>query len=88
MKDARAIVAELKKYDPALAAKPRWLVLNKIDLVPVADQERVVGEILRRLRWKKPYFAVSAISGEGTRGVARAVADYLARSRNNGPTGT
>jgi GTP-binding protein len=38
---ARAIVAELKKYDPALHAKPRWLVLNKLDMVPEAERERV-----------------------------------------------
>ena len=36
---ARAIVAELKKYDPELHAKPRWLVLNKIDMVPEAERE-------------------------------------------------
>ena len=87
VKDARAIVAELKKYDPALAAKPRWLVLNKIDLVPETDRDRLVSEIVRRLRWKKPHFVVSAISGDGTNPVCRAVADFLLRTKSDDSQG-
>jgi GTP-binding protein len=83
VKDVRAIVAELKKYDPALAAKPRWLVLNKIDLVPEAERERLVAEILRRLRWKKPHFVVSAISAEGTHAVSLAAADFLSQAKGH-----
>ena len=52
VRDARAIIAELKKYNPALAARERWLVLNKLDLLPPADAERRCKEIVRRLRWK------------------------------------
>jgi GTP-binding protein len=80
VKDVRAIVAELKKYDPALAAKPRWLVLNKIDLVPEADRERHIAAILRRLRWKKPHFVVAAISGEGTGALVSAAAEFLSQA--------
>ena len=62
---ARAIVAELKKYDPALHAKPRWLVFNKLDMVPLAEREQRIREYVRRLRWKGPVFAISALAREG-----------------------
>ena len=59
VKDARAIVAELKKFSPELAARERWLVLNKIDLLPPAEAEKRCKEIVRRLRWKGPVFRIS-----------------------------
>jgi GTP-binding protein len=61
----RAIVAELKKYDPALAAKPRWLVFNKVDMIPTAERETRLKGYVRRLRWKGPWFAISALAREG-----------------------
>ncbi len=64
---ARAIVAELKKYDPALHAKPRWLVLNKLDMVPAEERAARVKEFVRRLRWKGPVFEISALAREGLR---------------------
>jgi GTP-binding protein len=63
--EVRAIAAELKKYDPALHAKPRWLVLNKLDMVPAAEREERVKALVRRLRWKGPVFAISALAREG-----------------------
>ena len=74
-RDARVIAAELKKYDSALARKPRWLVFNKIDLTEDAD--RRVAQILRALRWKRPWFKVSAISAKGCAEVMKAVAREL-----------
>jgi GTPase len=62
---ARAIVAELKKYDPALHAKPRWLVLNKLDMVPEEERAARVKDFVRRLRWKGPVFEVSALARQG-----------------------
>ena len=62
---ARALVAELKKYDPALHAKPRWLVLNKLDMVPVEERARRVREFVRRMRWKGPVFEISALARQG-----------------------
>jgi len=75
--DARAIAAELKKYEPGLARKPRWLVFNKIDLVENADAS--IGRVIRALRWKRPWFKVSALSGDGCREVCKAVARELAK---------
>ncbi|MDP1898914.1 MAG: GTPase ObgE [Rubrivivax sp.] len=62
---ARAIVAELKKYDPALHAKPRWLVFNKLDMVPREERDQRIKDYVRRLRWKGPVFAISALAREG-----------------------
>ncbi|HEU5294151.1 MAG TPA: GTPase ObgE [Burkholderiaceae bacterium] len=62
---ARAVLSELRKYDEALYRKPRWLVLNKIDLLPADARAARVREITRRLRWTGPVFAVSAVAREG-----------------------
>ncbi|MDA1117163.1 MAG: GTPase ObgE [Proteobacteria bacterium] len=62
-RDARALAQELKKYDEALYRKPRWLVFNKIDLAQDADAG--IARILRALRYKGPWFKISAISGKG-----------------------
>jgi GTP-binding protein len=73
VKDARSIVAELKKFSKDLADKPRWLVLNKIDLLPEAEAEKRCAEIVRRLRWKGTTFRISGATGKGTRELIQAV---------------
>ncbi len=77
--DAKAIIAELKKYDRALFDKPRWLVLNKIDMVPAEEREQRIADFVRRLRWKKPVHAVSALTREGCESLMRAVYEHVAR---------
>lgn len=77
VREARAIVAELKKYDPALYRKPRWLVLNKIDLVPGDERAERIEKIRRRLRTRAPVFAISAATGEGCRELMWAVHRFL-----------
>jgi len=62
---AKAIVAELKKFDPELHAKPRWLVLNKVDMLPPEERAARVKDIVRRLRYKGPVFEISALTREG-----------------------
>jgi len=74
---ARIIAAELKKYGQGLERKPRWLVFNKIDIVDDADAR--IQRVLRALRWKRPWFKVSALSGEGCATVSKAVARELAK---------
>ena len=73
VRDARAIIQELEKYDPELAAKPRWLVLNKMDLMLPDDAREHALRIVRRLRFKGPVFLVSAATGEGTRSLVQSV---------------
>jgi len=62
---AKAIVAELKKYDEALYRKPRWLVLNKLDMIPEEERAAKVKDFVRRLRFKGPVFEISALTREG-----------------------
>jgi GTP-binding protein len=75
--DARAIVKELKRYDEALHAKPRWLVLNKLDLIPDAERDARIAAVVKALRWKGPVFAISALTGEGCRALVYAVQTWL-----------
>jgi GTP-binding protein len=77
VRDARVIAAELKKYEESLYRKPRWLVFNKADAVEDADAR--VKRILGALRWKRPWFKVAAISGEGCDALMKAIARELAR---------
>lgn len=76
---AKAIAAELKKFDPALYAKPRWLVLNKLDMVPSDEREARVKDIVRRLRFKGPVFEISALTREGCERLVQSVYEYLAK---------
>lgn len=74
---ARAIVAELKKYDPKLHAKPRWLVLNKLDMVDADLREARVKDFVRRFRYKGPVFEISALTHEGCDKLIKAVYQHL-----------
>ena len=79
VKDARAIVAELKKFSKDLATKPRWLIINKRDLLPDDEAERRAKDIVRRLRHKGPHYLISAATGRGTRELVEAVMRFLER---------
>ncbi len=74
---AKAIVAELKKYDPALHAKPRWLVLNKLDMVPSEEREARVKDFVRRMRYKGPVFSISALTREGCEELIKSVYQHV-----------
>jgi GTPase len=75
-RDVRAVATELRRYDEALYRKPRWLVFNKIDAVDNPDAR--IRAVLARLRWKRPWFKVAAISAQGTAAVTKAIARQLA----------
>jgi GTP-binding protein len=77
VKDARAIVAELEKFSKDLVTKPRWLVLNKIDLVPEEELAKRCAEIVRRLRWKGPTFQISGVTGQGIKDLMQAVMRHI-----------
>ena len=74
---AKAIAAELKKYDPGLYSKPRWLVLNKLDMVPADEREARVQNFVRRMRYKGPVFQISALTREGCEGLIRDIYKHL-----------
>jgi GTP-binding protein len=81
----RGIVRELEKYDAELAAKPRWLVLNKVDMIPAEERAERVRSFVRRLKWKGPVFAVSALTREGCETLVRAVYEHVAASVRPAP---
>ncbi len=77
----RAIEHELRKYDPAMLDKPRWLVLNKADLM-FEDEARTAAEaIVAELGWTQPWYLVSAIGREGTWPIMLAVQTFFDRLR-------
>jgi GTP-binding protein len=76
----RGLVRELRQYDEALFRKPRWLVFNKIDALDAAEAEARIARALRALRWKGPWFKVSALSGEGCHALCSAAFRFLAAS--------
>ncbi|HWP94159.1 MAG TPA: GTPase ObgE [Gammaproteobacteria bacterium] len=84
--DARAIVRELEKFSPELAARERWLVLNKLDLVPPEERDARCRMIVEGLGWTGPVFRIAAIRGEGTRELCRAVMEYLEAHPREAPT--
>ena len=78
---AKAIVEELRKYDESLFAKPRWLVLNKIDLIAEDSRDTAVSDFMeqyhRQLGVPERSFTVSALAGTGCTELTRAIMDYL-----------
>ena len=75
--DAKALVRELRKYDETLYRKPRWLVFNKLDLVPEKEREKLVQSLLKKLGAKRRHFAIAAISGDGCRPLVFGVMEHL-----------
>jgi GTPase len=82
VQQAKAIVAELVKYDPELANKPRWLVLNKLDMVPdEKERAKLVKDFLKRLKWKGPVFEISALARKGLEPLIHAIYEHVAASK-------
>src|SRR5690606_31033856 len=79
--DAKAIVEELRRYDPSLYEKPRWLVLNKLDLIPEAERAERVAAFLEAYGPVERHFEISAITGEGCRPLVFALQDFLDAER-------
>ena len=79
---AKAIVGELKKYDQALYEKPRWLVLNKMDMVPASEREIRVKDFVKRFKWKGPVFQISALTREGCEPLIRAIYKHVSTLKN------
>ena len=82
---AKSIVAELKKYDKALHDKPRWLVLNKLDMIPVEERDERVKDFIKRFKWKGPVFQISALTREGCEGLVHAIYKHVAALQESVP---
>lgn len=73
----QSVEAELGIYSQALADKPRWLVLNKVDLIPAEERDERLAALVTELEWQGPVYAVSALAKEGTARLAQDVMRYL-----------
>jgi GTPase len=74
---AKAIVGELRKYDLALYEKPRWLVLNKLDMVPAEERQARVKDFVKRFKHKGPVFEISALTREGCETLVKAAYQHI-----------
>src|SRR5574344_1087259 len=74
---AKAIVAELKKYYAALSDKPRWLVLNKLDMVVADERAAKVKDFVKRFKWKGPVFEISALTREGCEHLIKSIYQHI-----------
>jgi GTPase len=77
VEQAKAIVAELKKYDQSLYEKPRWLVLNKVDMIPVEERAARVKDFVKRFKYKGPVFEISALTREGVQPLSQGAYQHI-----------
>ncbi|MGB4562489.1 MAG: GTPase ObgE, partial [Methylophilaceae bacterium] len=80
IKDAEIIIKELQKYDSKLYEKPRWIVLNKIDLN--YDAEELIKKIKLKFNWNDNIFVISAVTGSGCKELVNAIAQFLNDLKN------
>ncbi|CAI06567.1 putative GTP-binding protein [Aromatoleum aromaticum EbN1] len=81
VRDAKAIVEELRKYDESLYNKPRWLALNKLDLIPEDERAARVAAFLEAYGPVERHFEISALTGDGCRKLVFAIQDFLDAGR-------
>lgn len=81
VRDAQTIVAELEKFSPELAARERWLVFNKMDLIAPEERAEHYKKVVQCLAWSGPVFVISAINGEGSRELTGKLMDRLEELR-------
>lgn len=80
-REAKAILKELKKYDEALYKKPRWLVINKIDLLPEEERQERIAKLLKGYGKVAKHFVISAIDGAGCRELTFAIMEHLDKTK-------
>lgn len=77
--EARAIVEELRLYSEELYEKPRWLILNKLDMVD--NPEELKARLIEELQWEGPVFSISALTGAGTQELVFKIQEWLDQQR-------
>jgi len=75
--NAQVIVNELEKFSPELVNRERWLLLNKLDLVPEDEREQRCQAVIDALNWQGPVYKMSAISKEGTQQISFDIMSFL-----------
>ena len=86
VREAKAILKELKKYDEALYRKPRWLVINKLDLIPEEERKARVAALVKGYGKVARHFAISAIDGGGCRELTYAIMEHMEHSKAHADT--
>lgn len=81
VEQADKLMAELQRYSSDLASRERWLVLNKFDLIPADDHDKVRNDLVQRLNWDGPVYSVSAVTGVGTRELCQQLMQRLEQER-------
>jgi GTP-binding protein len=81
--DAHAIVNELRGYDESLFLKPRWVVLNKVDLIPADERAEMLAKFSRGLNMGAPIYVISAVTGEGCQALTRSIMQFLTNLPEN-----
>ncbi len=81
VESVRIIERELAKFSDDLAQRERWLVLNKVDLLPPDERDAVCDDIIKRLDWQGPVFRIAALASEGTKKLAQAIMTHMERER-------
>lgn len=79
--NARVIESELETFSPTLASGDRWLVLNKIDLLPEDEVEGQCQQVVDALGWEGPVFRMSGLASQGTKALCAAIMDYIDEHR-------
>jgi GTP-binding protein len=77
----------MERFNPELMGFQRWLVLNKIDLLPEADCTARCDDIVARLNWEGPVFRISAIHKQGTQELCYKIMEYIEQRKESGMTG-
>ncbi len=81
--DVQTIVRELEKFSTELGSRERWLVLNKMDLLPAGEHEELIRDVVQRLEWQGPVFAIAALARQGTDALVFAIMEHLEAQRRN-----
>jgi GTP-binding protein len=75
--NAQVIEQELAKFSPTLAEGDRWLILNKVDLLPEDEVDARCQEVVDHLDWQGPVFRISGLASQGTKALCAAIMDYI-----------
>lgn len=79
--NARVILQELEKFSPTLMERPRWLVLNKLDMLPSEDRDEAVARVVDAMGWTGPVYPISALSGDGLQTLVQDASRHLTEVR-------
>jgi len=88
VEEVHTVEAEMERFDPELMSYERWLVLNKVDLLPEAERDARCDDILQRLNWQGPVFMISAINKQGTQELCYRIMEYIEAQRKAGEQDT